>query len=572
MAIATTGETTTSTAEPELDAALAELRERAPAWLELPIDGKIAFARGALRGSLRVADRQVEAALAAKGLAADSPRAGEDWFAGPYVQVRTLRLLIGTLQRIRRFGEVRVPGSLLRDLPGGRLAARVFPGDLLDGLLFRGFTGDVWMQPGVTRDNLADHVGMVHRQPDPKPRVALVLGAGNVASIPTLDAITKLFAEGKVTLLKLNPVNDYLGPFIEEAFAELIEAGFLRLAYGAATTGSYLCHHRQVDEVHITGSERTHDAIVFGTGPEGAERKRQNRPLLAKPITSELGNVSPIIVLPGEWSDSDLQFHAENLATQISQNGGFNCNATKVVITHRDWRQRRELVERLRKVLRRLPERPAYYPGAEERFERFTAAYPSAELLGVRRPGVVPPALATDVDPGDEKALAFNEESFCSFTVETALGGGDAGEYLSEAVAFCNQRLHGTLNAGLIAHPRARAELGGLFDEAVARLRYGSVGINHWPAIAYGLGSTTWGAFPGHPLNDVQSGRGVVHNTWLFEKPEKSVVEGPFRVVPKPAWFVTHGAAHRVGRELTRLEADRSPLRLPWIFWHALSG
>ena len=70
-----------------------------------------------------------------------------------------------------------------------------------------------------------------------------------------------------------------------------------------------------------------------GQGAEGARRKRENRPLLAKPITSELGNVSPIVVVPGEWSDADLDFHAENLATQMTQNGGFNCNAAKVIVT-----------------------------------------------------------------------------------------------------------------------------------------------------------------------------------------------------------------------------------------------
>ncbi len=428
------------------------------------------------------------------------------------------------------------------------------------------------MEPGVDRGNLADNVGMVYRQGDPEPGVALVLGAGNVASIPTLDVVYKLFAEGRVAILKFNPVNDYLGPFIEEAFAELIEAGFLRLAYGGAEVGSYLCFHDGVDEIHITGSERTHDAIVFGSGAEGAERKRRNRPLLDKPITSELGNVSPVIVVPGDWSDADLDFQAENLATQMTQNGGFNCNAAKVIVTHRDWPQRRELLRRLTRVLRRLPERPAYYPGAEERLERFVAAYPQTELLGARRPGVVPPALAIDVDADDPAGLAFREESFCAFTVETALAGDDAAAFLRAAVDFCNRRLRGSLNAGLVVHPRTERLLGAAVAEAIEELRYGSVAVNHWPAMAYALGSTPWGAFPGQPLNDVQSGRGVVHNTWLFERPQKSVVRGPFRVFPKPAWFVTHRAAHRVGRELAQLEADRSLSRLPAIVWHAVTG
>ena len=555
----------------ELDTTIGDLQERAPAWLALPLERKIELAESALEGTLRVADRQVAAALEAKGLDPDSPRAGEDWFAGPYIQVRTLRLLIRTLERIRSYGEVRVPSRFVRRLPNGQLAVRVFPDDLLDSILYRGFTADVWMEPGVTRDNLAEHVGMVYRDADPRPGVSLVLGAGNVASIPTLDAVHKLYAEGRVVLLKLNPVNEYLGPLIEESFAELIDAGFLALAYGGGEVGSYLCHHEGVDDVHITGSSRTHDLIVFGGGAAGARRKRENRPLLDKPITSELGNVSPIILVPGEWSDADLDFHAENLATQMTQNGGFNCNAAKVIVTWRDWPQRRQLLGRLRKALTRLPARPAYYPGAEERFERFIAAYPAAEQLGVRRPGVLPPALVTGLSPDDD-GPAYAEESFCSFTVETPLGGDDPRAFLSSAVTFCNERLHGTLNAGLVVHPATRRQLGGAIERAVEELRYGSVAINHWPAMSYGLGATTWGAFPGHALNDVQSGRGFVHNTWLFERPQKSVVDGPFRVVPKPAWFVTHGAAGRVGRELTSLEADRSLLRLPSIFWNALSG
>jgi acyl-CoA reductase-like NAD-dependent aldehyde dehydrogenase len=555
----------------ELDAVVAGLQQRAAEWLELPLGRKIRMAESALRGSLRVADRQVAAAVEAKGLPADSPLAGEDWFAGPYIQVRTLRLLIETLRRVERYGEVRVPAGLVRERPDGQVAVRVFPDDLLDGLLYRGFTADVWMEQAVTRHNLAEHVGLAQRRTDVSPGVALVLGAGNVASIPTLDAVYKLYAEGRATLLKLNPVNEYLGPLIEEAFAELIAAGFLQLTYGGAAVGSYLCHHDGVDEVHITGSERTHDLIVFGSGEEGAARKRDNRPLLRKPITSELGNVSPIIVVPGEWSDSDIQFHAENLATQMTQNGGFNCNAAKVIVTHRDWPQRRQLLGRLRKVLTRLPARPAYYPGAEERYERFIAAYPDAEPLGVRRPGVLPPTLAAGVHPGDA-GPAFREESFCSFTVETALAGSDTDGFVRAAVDFCNERLHGTLNAGLVVQPRVRRALGGTIERAIEELRYGSVAVNHWPAMSYGLGSTPWGGTPGQPLNDVQSGRGFVHNTWLFDRPQKSVIEGPFRVVPKPAWFVTHTNAAAVGRELTRLEADRNPMRLPAILWNAFRG
>src|SRR5581483_1655232 len=137
-------------------------------------------------------------------------------------------------------------------------------------------------------------------------RVPLVLGAGNVSSIGPLDVVYKLFVEDQVVVFKTNPVNAYLGPLMEEGFRALVEPGYLRVVYGGAAEGAYLCNSAGVDEIHITGSDKTFDAIVFGAGPEGAERKAAHQPLLDKRITGELGNVSPVIVVPGPWSKKEL--------------------------------------------------------------------------------------------------------------------------------------------------------------------------------------------------------------------------------------------------------------------------
>ena len=99
-------------------------------------------------------------------------------------------------------------------------------------------------------------MGVFYQQEDPEGAVALVLGAGNVASIGPLDVVYKFFVEGQVCILKMNPVNEYLGPFIEEAFAEFIERGYLELAYGGADVGAYLTDHEGIDEIHITGSDK----------------------------------------------------------------------------------------------------------------------------------------------------------------------------------------------------------------------------------------------------------------------------------------------------------------------------
>lgn len=520
--------------------------------------------------SRAVAPRQVRAAIEAKGLIAGTPQAAEEWLGGPVCQLRVMRLLRDTLVQIRDHGAVRIPSGSIRTRPDGQVKVQVFPGSRIDRILHTGFRAEIWMDPEVTVATLPEHVASVYRDPVRRGTVSLVLGAGNVASIGVLDALHKLFAENQVVLFKLNPVNEYLGPFIEEVYRDLIDAGFVRMAYGGADVGEYLCAHAAVDEIHITGSGATHDRIVFGAGDDGAARKARNEPRLRKRITSELGNVSPVIIVPGRWTGDHLQYHAESIATQMTQNGGFNCNATKLLILHEEWPQRHAFLDALRRTLRALAPRPAYYPGAEDRFEQFIEAHPRAEYFGARTPGVVPPTLLPDLDPTRADTLAFTTESFCAVTGQTALPGRDADAFLANAVQFCNQTLFGTLNAGMIIHPSVAASLGSGLEEHIASLRYGSVAVNHWPAISFALGVTSWGAYPGHRLDDIQSGIGFVHNTMLFDRPQRSVVYGPFRMRPKPPWFSTHRHGNQVAALLAGLERDPSPFHLPRIFFYAL--
>src|SRR5207245_9307684 len=173
----------------------------------------------------------------------------------------------------------------------------------------------------------------------------------NVSSIGPRDARYKLVAENQVVALKMNPVNEDLGPMRAEALRPLIEGAFPRIVYGGAAEGAYLCNHERVDEIHITGSDKTHDAIVFGVGAEGKRNKASRSPINRKRITSELGNVSPIIVVPGPWSPSDVEFHGANLASMLTNNAGFNCNATRVIVQHARWSHRTGLMEGMRATL-----------------------------------------------------------------------------------------------------------------------------------------------------------------------------------------------------------------------------
>jgi hypothetical protein len=354
----------------------------------------------------------------------------------------------------------------------------------------------------------------------------------------------------------------------------LIDRGFVRVVNGGAAEGSYLCQHPSIDEIHITGSDKTHDAIVFGGGEEGRRNKEARRPLVTKPITSELGNVSPIIIVPGPWSQADLDFHGANLASMLTNNAGFNCNATRVIVQHARWPQRRALIEATRKVFDATTPRFAYYPGAESRYRSFLAAHPKARPLGQPGEGSLPWLLIEDLDPAQANEICFTTEAFCSVTSEVGLEAASIVDYIRRAVDFANDTLWGTLNAGIIVHPKSLEDpaVAAAVEQAIADLRFGCVVLNHWPALSYALVTTTWGAFPGHDIYDIRSGMGVVHNTLLYDKPQKSVVRGPFRMFPKPPWFATHKTAHRLGEKMLHFEASPSFTKLPGIVLTAMRG
>ncbi|MEE2757762.1 MAG: aldehyde dehydrogenase family protein [Myxococcota bacterium] len=540
----------------------------------MDLASRIKYLEAVFEGTFAVADDQVDAAVEAKGVVPGSAMAAEDYLAGPVVQGRTIRLLLDSLRQLRDRGRVEIKPKQIRDVGPDQIAVQVIPHEFTDTLLLTGFEAEIWQAQGISRQNLSDHMAEFYRQDHSgqSGRVALVLGAGNVASIGPLDVIHKLFVEGQVCLLKMNPVNEYLGPFIERAFKDLIDGGFMRLAYGGGDVGAYLCEHDCVDEIHITGSNFTHDAIVFGTGEEGQRRKAANQPKNHKRITSELGNVSPVIVVPGSWNQSELRFHAENIATQMTNNGGFNCNAAKVLIFHEDWNQRTEFMDMLKSVLAKLPSRPAYYPGAHERYDKFVDGHDQAVSIGKRTADTLPWTLIPNCSSEDTNEICFVEESFCGITAQTTLPGHDAADFLKTAVDFCNERLWGTLNACIIVHPTTEKRIESEINRAIKELRYGSVAINHWPGLCYGMGATAWGAYPGHTLDDIQSGIGFVHNTNLFDKPVKTVLRGPFKVFPKPPWFVTHKRSLAVARRMASMEKKPSLAKVPGIAWNAIKG
>ncbi len=540
--------TTSDTTAELVDGIVGELRAAAPSWTAMGIDERIELLDELARTVLEASEGWTMAAAQAKGIRRDSPAMAEDWGSGVLATVRNLTLLAGTLRDIRDTGRPAPPAIRIDER--GHTVVDVYPTDLLDRALFPGFTAEVRLTEGVTPEQARERMGRIYHDGHVStPEVALVLGAGNVSSIGPMDAFTQLFAEDRVVLLKLNPVNEYLAPHLDVALRPLIRGGWLRLMTGGPEVGRAIIDPPGIDTVHLTGSDRTHDAIVFGDDEQAAQRKAAGTPLRTKPVTSELGNVTPVIVVPGPWTPREIAYHGDNIASMLVQNAGFNCIAARVIVQHASWSRRAALNDAIRDSLRRAEPRAAYYPGARERWERFTAAHPEAERFGTDEDGEVPFTFIPDLDATQHDDIAFTTEAFCAVFGEVPLDAPrSVPEFLEQAVDFCNERLWGTLSASLIVHPRTLADPASreAVERAIDRLRYGSVVVNHWSAAPYAMVTPPWGGAPGSTSSDIQSGEGFVHNTFLLEDVAKTVVRGPFRPPVRPPWFHTHRALNRL--------------------------
>jgi acyl-CoA reductase-like NAD-dependent aldehyde dehydrogenase len=560
-----------------LDQAVGDLKEHAKAWTETALPERIALLERMLPRISDGAAAMVADAAEAKGYPPTSEWAAEDWISAPWALAQTISAYLHVLRRLAA-GHTPLDAKAVRSHEG-RTVVDVFPVTLSDRLLLNGFTAQVWTLPGTTREQALARAAGEYRGRAGEGAVSLVLGAGNIAAITPLDILHKLYAEGEVVLAKMNPVNDYLRPHFEKVFSEFVDRGFVRFVDGGAPEGAYLTGHEGVDSIHVTGSDRTHDAIVWGSDEQAEQRKQDDTPLNDKPFTSELGGVSPCIVTPGPWSDADFRFQAEHIVTSKLNNSGHNCVATQILVVPREWDGTQKLLAEVRKVLRELPPRADYYPGAAARVGKVTAAHPQAETLGIDDSCRV---LVPEIEGLDDVMLT--DEVFASALGVVRLPGEDAPQFLRAATEFANDKLPGTLGATLLVHPRTERAHRAAVDEAIAALRYGTLGVNCWSAFGFLLGYTPWGAFPGHTRQEIGSGIGFVHNAFMLEDVEKTVLRAPFApsprglftgspsLSPRPPYYVTNRTGRTTMERLTAYATDPRAIRLPGIFASALRG
>ena len=400
-----------------------------------------------------------------------------------------------------------------------------------------------------------------------------VLGAGNHLPVIATDILHAL-VEGHAVLCKLNPVNAYLGPHLASAFAPLVDAGLVALAYGGADVGGAATRDARVSTVHLTGSGATFDAVVWGSNPAAA--KAAGARALKKAVTAELGCVSPVLVIPGAvpWSPDDLAYMAGEALAGLVLNAGHNCLKPELILAPAAWPQRGAFVDAVRAVLNSTPRRCAYYPGSASKAAAFISvggagktealgARPDPETTAGLTPGrgggddgraggsasfdtcpagpVLPWLLRAGLEPSEALTTV---ENWVGCLQEVGLPGpaDGSGPFIPAALAFANERCAGSLSCMVIAHPSAEPAA---VSAAVAGLRYGAVCVNVSPVLAFSIPTLPWGAWgadaaPTDADKDIGSGNCAVHNTRLVAGVEKAVLRAAWKVHPAHLWAPYH--------------------------------
>jgi acyl-CoA reductase-like NAD-dependent aldehyde dehydrogenase len=549
----------------DVDAAMSKLVANADKWVQVGISERAALLKKSMLALREIALDWAAATNRKRALNNDAPAGAEPWLTEIVPTMRNLRLLVESLEADAK---PKLPKTWTR--AGGQQVVKVFPCDAIDIALFTGIEAEVWIEPGQTATQGA--IYRAKKRGEYKDgKVGLVLGAGNVGSILPTDALYKLFVDDEVTIIKTNPVNDYLGPMWQALLKPFIDEGYCAIVHGGAEVGIHLCNHPDVASIHITGSDRTYDAIVWGPGEAGQERKQTGERANERHVSAELGCVTPVFVVPGRWSDADIAYHARGIASMVTNNASFNCVAAKALVTASGWPQREQFLKAFRQALSEIPSRKAYYPGARDRYDAFVAQYPRAKKLSADGEGLVPWTVIGDVKPTkDEYALC--NEAFCGVIAEVALDAKTAEDFIEEMVRFGNDEIWGTLSCTIIIDGKTQKRCKDQVEQALADLRYGGIALNVFSGFIFAMASPTWGAFPGHTPDDIRSGTDVVHNSYLLDHPQRSIVRAPFRIRPAPIWFEGHPNALTIGKLILDLEMKRTWLKIPRLAALALAS
>jgi acyl-CoA reductase-like NAD-dependent aldehyde dehydrogenase len=340
--------------------------------------------------------------------------------------------------------------------------------------------------------------------------VIAVLGAGNYSA--SIETIKALFWENKAAIHKPHHLNEATDAVWQKVFAPLVERG--ALAFCDSADGRALTQLPGLTAIYFTGGSSSAKAIMAATDT---------------PLISECGGNNPCIVVPGDrpWTEKEIAHQAVHFVTLAKLNGGAVCGRAQTLVTSRNWPQREQFLDAIRKAfVEDTPAISTYYPGSDKVADKWAEAYPEAEMLAAEN-GKHVASNGLLITGSDLDGFAANHEAFCQVIVETPLDvSSDADAFLHAAVNYCNEKLLGSLAAMVVIDDDTRKAHQPALDQAISNLKYGAVAVNAIPALVFTNPYLIWGG--NEEGQELVSGHGNFGNLLGYENVEKAVLYDGF--------------------------------------------
>ena len=532
----------------DLDRNITTLRINSSEFANIPNDEMVSLLNQTIENIKGVAYFWATLSAEKKGIL-QKRKEGEEWLGGPFASIIALQYYINFLENNEELD--------ISKFDARTNSYKVFPNKFIEKLTFPLLNAEIRFNKSMSFEQINKYRGFNQRLGKNKGTVTLVLGAGNVSSIPFLDVLFHLVAKRSSIILKLNPVNDYLNPVFRKVFYEFIQKGYISVVNGDTPVSQYLCKHPSIDAIHLTGSNYTYESIVYGKELNEKERKLSNLPKYnKKPIFSELGNVTPIIIHPGKWSKSEIKFQARKIVTAKLNNSGFNCIAAQVIVLPKGWHSNEKLKYYIKYYLKKIGDTTSYYPGSTEMLDKLKA---NINYEQINDHTCSTPFLVSDLE---NEGTFSTEEVWNSTLYFKEIEYTDYESFAKNSINYVNTELWGNLGVTVLMKDSEKKRNSNVVENYKSKLNYGTVAINEWAAIAFIIPTMPWGGFPGNKDNNIQSGQGFVHNALLFESPLKGIVQTKFRFSRfiDPPWFITNKKGNRLFKNLTYYQANNSKI------------
>jgi len=350
--------------------------------------------------------------------------------------------------------------------------------------------------------------------------VSVILGAGNSNFLSIVDVFERIFLHSECVMLKHHPLRPFLYTPYECILEPLISEKIVRMMYNMENNQE-LIQNAYVNHIHFTGSEATYKAISDSIIDEDIG------------ITGELGCATPWIILPGKWTEKEINNAVTQIVNAKIANGGAYCVSPQVILLCDNWAQKNDFYFSLSEKIREKKPGGCYYPGAirrknliQKRYEKYLSAYSisyPSQSKGFNQDDMVlfiNLGILNGTNKYDDYIL--RNEAFCPVLACGFIECGDIQDYVKKVCEFVNSnKLCGSLSCTVLTPKSLESKY---VDECKRELNYGTIAINIWSVSGYmaAMSGGTWGAH----YSDRRSGRGRIGNMFRIKNVTKTIISG----------------------------------------------